>query len=146
VVVAVETEYRLNREARRLEWTQRVVAVMLPFFFAFPRRFGPLAVAAGVLSALIVAYVLWRRIDLPNVVRLDGDRLHFVRRGRVVAAIPIRELRSITDSDNPRYLTWKGSDVRVSTLSGLERQRELFEELPRRAPNLRSLPAIRPYP
>jgi hypothetical protein len=136
-------EYRLRASARRLASIYRVTAFLPIAFVPAAWPLGAIGVAVtAVVAALLVAF-LWRQADRVDVIRIEDSGVTFARRSRTVATAPWDELRSVSTLPH-HFLVWTWDGGKVVTWTGFEHQRELVDEVARRAPNLHALPDVTP--
>jgi hypothetical protein len=137
------TEYRLRASARRLATIYRVTAFLPLAFIPAAWSLGAIGVAVTAVVAVLLVAFLWRQADRVDVIRVEDGGVTFARRSRTVATAPWAELRSVSTRPH-HFLVWTWDSGEVVTWTGFEHQRELVDELARRAPNVRALPDVTP--
>jgi hypothetical protein len=113
--------------------------------------FAVMAVAATITGAFglavvcggsAVLYGLFLVVDEPrkaDAIRLDNAGIHLLARARTTT-IPWESLVSVSSPGYAR-LRWHTDTARVPSWRGFENESLLFDELQRRAPRLRAMPA-----
>jgi hypothetical protein len=133
--------YRLGRTPRRwILWTRIYAwsAAAIAVAVAWLEPASATAVAGVAVAISVLDVVVYGR--LPSEIHTDASGVHFTTRSQSTS-MPWDDLLAIR-MKNSRLplLKWKFESGDVITWNGYERQRDLFDEVSRKAQRLRSLP------